>query len=282
MKKFLAMALGLVLIGTTVMSLSDASRDAYHTHLYQQALKTRAARRFATGKRARTTRDAALKLNRVRTKSPSLYNLRYPRNKRNLFGGEQSNLDRRVRPMSKTIGFAANRTSREALKLKNLDPIHIVAQTVVTNDFSVELPRGWNPTVKNGVLRVGDKNTFSITVRRVEDICENVSFQSCAINLSNKLNHTENISTKINSGGKIVRLTQSTDRILGTNKYTNTHIESFVGTFFGRDVFISRYFIEEPGTENVFLIDTITDRKFASEAVVVAKRMQDSFRMIIQ
>ncbi len=279
MKKFLAMALGLVLIGTTIISLSDASRDAYHTYLYQQALKKRSERRSTPSRRVRTTITEEVK--RERAKRPSLQNLRYPRNKRNLFGGGDQNVEnRKVRPMSKTVGFATNRSSRERLKVKNLDPIHIVTQTIVTNDFSVELPKGWNPIVKDGVLSVGDEDSFSMEVRRIEDICENVSFESCVINLSKNLNRTENIGTKINSLGKVVRLTQNTDRILGTNEYTNTHMESFIGRLFGRDVFVIRYFIEEPGTKNVFLIDTITDRRFASEAVVVAKRLHNSFRMI--
>ncbi len=280
MKKFLALALGLVLIGTTVITVSDASRDAYHTYLYQQALKKREGRRFAPGYRTPSTTHTMRR--REYTGRNPIQNIRYPRNKRNLFGAtEKSSVERKLRPMSNTIGFVTARTARETLSIKNLDPIYIVVRTIVTDNFSVELPKGWNPKLEDGVLQVGDTQAFSITVRRIEEACENVSFDSCAINLSNDLNHLENVGTKINSLGRVARLRQYTDRILGTNNYVSTHTESFLGTYFGRDVFVSRYFIEEPGTNNVFLIETIANRNLASEAVVVAKRLTDSFRMIV-
>lgn len=282
MKKFIALALGLVLVlGTTVVINSDASRDAYHAHLYQQALKKRDGRRFAPGYRAPSTKRVSNR-QEYRGRAP-IANLRYPKNKRNLFGAtERGTAVRKLRPMSNTIGFATVRTARETLTIKNLDPMYIAMQTITTDEFSVEVPKGWNPKVEDGVLRVGDKDTFAITVRQIEDVCENVSFETCAITLSKNLNHLENIGSKINALGHIARLRQSTDRILGTNDYVKTHTESFLGTYFGRDVFISRYFVEEKGTENVFVIETIANRNLASEAVVVAKRLTSSFRMIVE
>ena len=274
------MALGLVLVGTTVIVSTDASRDAYHAHLYQQALQKRGARRFTAPQRTRSIKIAK---QQDYTGRPTTQNLRYPSNKRNIYSNKtQNDSNRALRPMSKTIGYPTTRTSREVLRVKNLDPMYISVRTIMTEDFSVEIPKGWNPKVEDGVLRVGDADTFAITIRRAEDVCENVSFQSCAINVSNDLNHLENVGAKINSLGHVTRLTQNTDRTLGTNKYTQTHTESFLGTYLGRDVFVSRYFIEEPNTDNVFIIETIADRQLASEAVVVAKRLTKSFRMITQ
>ena len=281
MKKFLALSLAFVLIGTTVISFSDASRDAYHTYLYQQALKKRSERRFSAPQR---TVSSETKTKEVAGR-PAIQNIRYPRNKRNIFAGTSTtaNMNLKLRPMSNTIGFSTERAPREKLTVKNLDATFLVVDTVLTDDFSVALPRGWNPTItESGVLEVGDGNTFEITVRKVDGACENVSFQSCAINLSNDMNHLENVGAKINSLGRVTRLTQRTDRILGTNTYTSTHTESFLGTYFGREVFITRYFVQEPGTTNLFLLETIADRAFASEAVVVAKRLSSSFRMITE
>ncbi len=281
MKKFLALALGLVLIGTTVITFSDASRDAYHAYLYQQALKKREGRRFAPGYRAPSTKTV-VKRSTYKGRAP-IANLRYPKNKRNLFGAtEQSATAGKLRPMSNTIGFATKRTARETLNIRNLDPMYIAMRTFTTDKFSVEVPTGWNPRVEEGVLRVGDKESFAITVHHLEDVCENVNFEVCAITLSKNLNHLENIGSKINALGHISRLRQNTDRILGTNDYVQTHTESFLGTYFGRDVFISRYFVEEPGTDSVFVIETIANRNLASEAVVVTKRLTASFRMIIE
>ena len=281
MKKFLAMALGLVLIGTTVITLSDASRDAYQTYLYQQALKNRAERRFSEGQRVRPTYDTEPT---GRSVNPRLRNLRYPQNKRNLFGGteqEQSNL--KLRPMSNGVGFTVPQTTRETLVIKNLDPMNIAVRTVATEDFSLEIPLGWSPKIEEGVLKVQDSDVFEITVRKVEDVCNTISFQFCAINYSNNLNYVENENsrTKIMKLGHIARLSQRTDRILGTNAYVNTHKESFLGSALGRDMFISRYFIEEPGTSNLFLIETVANKNLASEAVVVTKRLTNSFRMIL-
>jgi hypothetical protein len=280
MKKFIALALGLVLVGTTVMVTSEASRDAYHTHLYQQALKKRGARRFAEGQKVRTSKKKIIPHNRRR---PLIQNTRYSKNKRNLFtGNRKENQNLKFRPMSKTIGFATARSPREVLKLKNLDPMFLRTQTIVTEDFSLELPRGWKPNVNEGILQVGDNKSFEITAQRITDVCENVSFKACAITLSKNLNHLENVGEKITSRGRITRLSQKTDRILGTNVYTDTYTESFIGTYLGRDVFVIRYFVQEPETNNVFLIQTIVDRELASEAVVVAKRLEKSFRMIAQ
>ena len=280
MKKFLALTLAFVLVGTTIVSLSDASRDAYHTYLYQQALQQRSARRFSATERT-VVQKKTTELQKY-VGRPSIKNLRYPRNKRNIFSRttpiENKNL--KVRPMSKTIGFPTERTSREKIAVKNLDATFLVTDTVVADRFSVELPKGWTPIVKDGILRVGDGKAFEITIRNLQEVCGSVSFNSCAINLSNDMNHLENVGTKINSLGRTTRLTQRTDRILGTNTYTSTHTESFLGTYLGREVFITRYFVQEPGTKNVFLLETIADRQFASEAVVVAKRLSSSFRMI--
>lgn len=282
MKKFLSLTLALVLVGTTVITLSEASRDAYHTYLYQQSLKQQGTRRFAAKTRIISTRDT--QVNKEYTGRPNIQNLRYPRNKRDIFTkarqAERMNLE--VRPMSNTIGFATAQQSRQTLSVKNLDATYLMTDTVVTKNFSVALPQGWTPHVENGVLSVGDNNTFAITVRQIEDACENVSFQSCAITLANDMNHLENIGSKINSLTRVARLTQRTDRIMGTNKYTNTHTESFLGTYLGRDVFITRYFVEEPETDNIYLLETIADREFASEAIVVAKRLSSSFRMITE
>lgn len=282
MKKFLALTLAFVLVGTTVVSLSDASRDAYHTYLYQQALQQRSGRRFAETQR--TVTKEVVTQTKEYTGRPSIQNLRYPRNKRNIFAGTSAteNMELKLRPMSNTIGFATERNSRETLAVKNLDATFLMVDTVVADKFSVELPKGWNPTIEDGTLRVGDGESFEITVRNMEGACENVSFDSCAINLSNDMNHLENVGAKINSLGRINRATQRTDRILGTNTYTSTHTESFLGTYLGREVFITRYFVQEPGTSNVFLLETIADRQFASEAIVVAKRLSSSFRMIME
>lgn len=278
MKKFLALALGLVLVGTTVISLSDASRDAYHAYLYQQALKQGTERRFAAGQKVRVNKNVQKK---EYTGRPAIQNLRYTQSKRDIFrAGNENSSELKFRPMSNTVGFAVAQSAREKLTIKNLDSTDMLVQTVVTDDFSVELPMGWNPIIEDGVLSVGDEQAFAVTIRRVEGICENVSFESCAMNVSNNLNHLENIGTKINSLGHVARLRQRTDRTLGTNEYTNTHTESFLGIYLGRDVFVTRYFVEEPETSNLFLIETIADRQWASEAVVVAKRLAYSFRMI--
>lgn len=282
MKKFLTLTLALVLVGTTIVSFSDASRDAYHTYLYQQALQQRSTRRFSvTGRTVVQKKTTALQ---KYTGRPNVQNLRYPRNKRNIFAGasatESKNL--KMRPMSKTIGFPTERTSREKIAVKNLDATFLVTDTVVADRFSVELPKGWNPTIEKGILHVGDGKSFEITIQNLQEVCENVSFDSCAINLSNDMNHLENVGAKINSLSRVTRLTQRTDRILGTNTYTSTHTESFLGTYLGREVFITRYFVQEPGTTNVFLLETIADRQFASEAIVVAKRLSSSFRIIME
>lgn len=281
MKKFLTLSLAFVLISTTVISFSDASRDAYHTYLYQQALKRRSARRFSASQRMVfpeiITREDVIR--------PAIQNIRYPRNKRNIFTGKSAtaNMNLKLRPMSNTIGFSIEKSPREKLMVKNLDATFLVTDTVRTDKFSVALPRGWNPTITEaGVLEVGDGKTFEITVRKIDGVCENVSFQSCAINLSNDMNHLENVGAKINSLSRVTRLTQRTDRILGTNTYTSTHTESFLGTYLGREVFITRYFVQEPGTTNIFLLETIANRAFTSEAVVVAKRLSSSFRMITE
>ncbi len=280
MKKFLVLTLAFVLIGTTVISLSDASRDAYHAYLYQQSLQQRSERRFAAPQRV-VEETTTAKASVVR---PTIQNLRYPRNKRNIFSGKSAteNTDLVLRPMSNTIGFSAQRAAREKLTVKNLDATFLVVDTVVADGFSVELPRGWNPTIENGMLSVGDGTTFEVTVRKIDGVCKNVSFQSCAINLSNNMNHLENVGAKINALSRVARLTQRTDRILGTNTYTATHTESFLGTYMGREVFITRYFVQEPETKNMFLLETIADRQFASEAIVVAKRLSSSFRMILE
>ncbi len=199
MKKFIALALGSVLIGASIVAFSDASRDAYHAYLYQQALKDRSERRFSNAQRVRATYTQE---SGERSEHPSLRNLMYPQNKRNLFGApetEKSNL--KVRPMSDAVVFSsANTTSRQTLTVTNLDPMHVAVKTIATDDFSVEIPRNWNYRIEEDVLHTGSENTFKITIRRIEDACKDtLGFQSCAINLSNNLNRLDNIDQRITS-----------------------------------------------------------------------------------
>lgn len=277
MKKFLGLAIGLVLIGAAIVPFTDASRNAYHTYLYQQSLN-RKNKRFSPVKIKRVQANQTI-VKRASTGKPAIQNLRYTTgSKRNLFAGKEVAATK-VRPMSKNIGFPTQRPERVTIPVTNFDPINLKMQTVVTDNFSVELPEGWMPEVSNGVLTVNAGNALAISIKKHEDVCENVSFQACAITLSGDLNHLENVGGKINTLSRVTRLTQKNNRHKNTFDQTTTFTESFLGTYYGKEVYITRYFVQD-GDGDLYLLEAIADREYASEGVLVARQLFNSFRII--
>ena len=275
MKKFLGLAIGLVLVGAAIVPFTDASRNAYHTYLYQQSLNKR-NRRFAPVRRVRPNTTV---VKRDTTGKPAVQNLRYNTgSKRDLYAGRQATATK-VRPMSDTIGFPTTRPEREELTIKNFDPISMKMQTVVTDGFSVELPEGWTPNMEEGQFRVEAGDALVITIRRMDEVCENVSFQSCAIALSGDLNHLENVGGKINTLSRVARMTQLNNRHKSSFEQTKTFTESFLGTYLGKEAFITRYFVQD-GEGDLYLLEAVAERDYASEAVLVARQLFNSFRII--
>ena len=275
MKKFLGLAIGLGLVGAAIIPFTDASRDAYHTYLYQQSLNKR-NRRFAPVQRVRTQRTV---VRRNRTGQAAIQNLRYTTgSKRNLYAGRSTN-STKVRTMSRTIGFPTTRVVRTTFAVKNFDPINLKMQTVVTDNFTVELPEGWMPTMKDGMFRVEAGDALVITIRRVENLAESVSFIASAIALSGDLNHLENIGGKINSLSRVTRMSQKNNRHKDSFEQTETFTESFLGTYYGKEAFITRYFVQD-GEGSLYLLEAVAERNYASEAVLVARQLFNSFRII--
>lgn len=275
MKKFLGLAVGLVLVGAAIMPFTDASRDAYHTYLYQQSLQKR-NRRYSPLKRVRTVRSAnAQSINR----KVVFQNLRYDAgSKRDLYAAKV-NTASKLRPMSNTISFSNVKRSRESVVVRNFDPINLKMQTVTTDEFSVELPEGWTSSVRDGHFTVEAGDALDITIRRLDDACENVSFQSCAISISRNLNHVDNIGGKINSLSRITRLYQKNNRHLNSFEQTETFTESFLGTYLGKKSFITRYFVRD-GEGDLYLLEAVASHDYTSEAVLVARQLFNSFRII--
>lgn len=275
MKKFLGLAIGLVLLGAAIVPFTSASRNAYHSYLYQQSLNKR-NRRFAPVQVVRNQNDV------VKSEAmgkPVFQNLRYTTgSKRDLYAGKEVSAAK-TRPMSETIGFPTAKVERAELVIKNFDPINLKMQTVVTDGFSVELPEGWTPEMKNGTFRVEAGDNFAITIRRMNDVCDSVSFQTCAMTLSGDLNHLENVGGKINSLSKITRLYQKNNRHIGSFEQTETFTESFLGAYYGKEAFITRYFVQD-GEGDLYLLEAIAARDYASEAVLVARQLFNSFRII--
>ncbi|MCF7917820.1 hypothetical protein K9L27_02350 [Candidatus Gracilibacteria bacterium] len=293
MKKIFVSVFGLALLAGSVVTQSDASRDAYQNYLYQKARTTQTRmvspyplRTFAEQKG--TTRQLLQRdFTSNRRGGRLVRNLRYSQaDTRNTFSQpgssqEEAKLKLPLRPTTDRIALPWQERLIQTGKitLKNVNDAVETFETYENNTFSLQIPEGWVPMASEPHFFHSRLEDFTISIVKLEDPCQNVSFTTCAIALSTDRNH-QNPAEKIINVTSIARQAQFSDTILNTPEIqTRTFTESFAGQKGSETRYISRHFVS--GTDGgVYLIETQTSLRNAPRFIGVSKKIFDSFRIL--
>jgi len=280
MKKFLSLALGIVLLGGALITVTSASRDAYHQYLMKQTREHRDMRRSTDrlGVAPRTVRTTTKSYGR--TREAAMKNLRYPvANKRFFYDNtpDHTRMDLEIRAATEAIRSTDTSEFGRAVLPKMLIGYSIPMETYANDFFSMEIPTGWTPTHIDGTFVLRNDGQFEVTVKRVEDACTNESFTMCA--MAHSYGQNSELVTYVQPRSQVLRRTQKTDKILGSFDRVSTLTESFIGTIDGQnEKFFTRYFVQGIDGE-AFVIEVRSTRGYASRAIAISKQMFDSFRL---
>lgn len=289
MKKFVAIGISLVLLSSGVASLSatEASRLKYHYYfLDHQVMKTKSAEKNSQKVLRNSTeriRPFNVGLNRRReivdpgekTDSFSRFqNTRYSQtNKRDVYGS--TNVEQLLRARNTNGLRWKKEVKRVPATQKNIGGDVRDMMTYENDHFSIQVPLSWIP-IRGDVHLFKSKRVkdFVISVEKIADDCDSISFTMCAITLSKMKN--SNLDYFITS--KIKRKSSKDFTILNSEVMTSTFMESFLATSKGRDeTFINRFFVQDLDG-SVFLIETKSPSERALDFISTSKQIFYSFR----
>ncbi|MCF7812388.1 hypothetical protein K9M59_02215 [Candidatus Gracilibacteria bacterium] len=294
MKKFFSSVLGLSLLAGALIPFADASREAYHNYLYRTArektpryVSPHPFRPFSAT-RGSTRRLLQRETTPNRRGSNPIRNLRYPQqNTRSVYvPGTAKTLEEvrkdqlPLRPTTDRIALAWSES------LRRRDPISFQTirnaveefYTYENQVFSVQVPKGWRPLSSNPHFFRSPFSDYTISIVRLEDPCETVSFTTCAISLSKDRNY-KNPAEKIFNISSISRQAQYSDTVLNAPEVqTRTFTESFAGRVGDEEKYISRYFVADL-QGGVYVIETQVSLRNASQYIGISKHIFDTFRL---
>lgn len=281
MKKFLSLVLGFALLAGALVTVTSASRDAYHQYLMKQTLENRDMRRV-TDRQGVSPRTVTSRTPRTyrRSMRSAQQNLRYPTTSKRYFYDktpDHTRTDLDIRTATEAIRSTEKQYTGRAVLPKMLAGFSLPMETYENDYFSMQIPTGWEPAHVDGKFTIGQNNDFEVTVTREEDACSNQSFTMCA--MAHSYNKSSEWIMYVQSRSQVMRRTQKTDKILGSFDRVNTLTESFIGTIDGEDErFFTRYFVEGIDGE-AFVIEVRSSRAYASRAIAISKQMFDTFRL---
>lgn len=294
MKKTFAFVLGFALIGASVISFTNASRDAYHLYMYQQRRQTtHAPVVHQYPQRTFSRRMGAYSRSRVYRRDTESFgvnpsqNMRYPQDDiRNRGALSKSQIMRTTnntvtRPSSdRFMGRTqanAHRKGRITLK-PTMDALDKFS-TYENEKFSLKVPFGWRASNENAHLFTHPRSDYTIEIKHVEDICSDTGFQACVITLSKDLNH-KNPAEKIAITGSIERRSHFYGTVLHEPLQTRTYTESFPALVEGKDLYIARHFVADLDG-GVYIVEARTAFKNAASFIGVSKKVFDSFQVFL-
>jgi hypothetical protein len=292
MKKLLTSVFGLALLVAAIVPFTNASRDAYHTYLYQQTRRRTPqdtpgypyrpfSERIGTTKRLLQPVSTSNRPGKIRIR-----NLRYSQPKtRNAYSKPSSIENQRayqrpLRPSTRRLAlpWRERMQKRGTVIFKKIQDAVEEFETYENSTFSIQVPKNWFPSAGQPHFFRSRESDFTISITKIEDACENVSFTTCAIALSKDRN-SETPMHKIINVSAISRQAQYSDTVLDQpNIQTRTFTESFSGQIRDEQKYITRYFVATP-EGGVYLIETETSLRNAPRYIGVSKKIFDSFRL---
>lgn len=274
MKKLFTIGLGSLFLATLIATpFSEASRDAYHSYLYNQHLKKN-ENRFSPS--MRMTDPRRLIRNENRNGKRTVRNLRYPTgSKRNIYTRHTYKSSKYLRPSSLRILAFNKRTSDRNLRIRQISKVLNRFKTQETQNFSIQVPSDMKINGETSFINKGTGLRFS--VKYIEK-CSGISFTTCAIAAGKEANATT-VRDKITNITRIERQLSKSDTVLKDIAIqTNTFTEAFEGVYLGKEIFISRYFAAD-GLGGMYVVEARTSKRNESRDLGVIKKTFDSFRI---
>ena len=283
MKKFIALTIGLSLLGAAlIVPMSDASREAYHSYIAKKVRESGRFRRFAPYRGTRniillSQRDSLLP--KVSRRPRPNYRYLIPHyGKRNFYQGNPSNPNLKLRTFTKRVfGISvASKTNHRLTFVAKEKPSNGSFRLVNYNNdlFTLEIPANSQLNEKDGEIE------FSLPLSSVKFSAKKLN-SKCTENLSlcaRAISRTVDYKNDIYRSSKTVQQYQRTDAVLGeVGLDSKKFVEGFIGTKFGKDYFFGRFVVEGKNGD-VFLIEVQSDLDDVDEAVVLAKKVFASFR----
>ena len=290
MKKFLTIGISITLISSGINSLlvTEASRLQYHYYFLEQQknrettseeIPQKEIREFSQrispfSRSKRTTVIAEQNTQEETTHVSNVPNLRYSQtDTRSTYS--KTNVEQLLRARDENALQWKESVKRVTTRYKNTGGDVRMMETYENDHFSIQVPFSWDPI--EGVthfFKSKKVKDFTITVEKITNNCDTISFTTCAISLS-KTRNTKEAYLIIS---KIKRVGRDGYTILNSDKMTATFTESFFITKTGREeTFINRFFIEDLDG-GVFLVETKTSAQRAFDFIGTSKRVFDSFR----
>ncbi len=280
MKKFLLLSSGLFLIAASLIPFSSASRNAYHVWLMQQAEKkaaiedTKYYHPFEKITTERLTNPLTHYFRNTSQRNLNFTPIVIPSVETNA----TLRLNEAYRRSSNQLSpLWTSPLKRSAIVFKRIKDAVKEFETYNNDSFSILIPKGWDQDKKKTRFFSSQKSDYTITIKKFENACDNVSFTTCAISLSYNENR-KNEDGPLALSSLITRQTQFQNTIQGSMIQTKTVTESFSANIKGKEYYLSRFFIADT-KGGVYLIETRSSLKNASSYVGVSKAIFDSFQM---
>ncbi len=293
MKKTFLFSIGLIFVATTVVSLSEASRDAYHSYLYQTT--RRFSRTPSTLKvRPYSTKNYSRDLNAfVKDSKETNSDFRMAKNLRESnygkrYQGTQVMKTRVSRHSTNRISpvWTNSLQTRSAFIVKKIEDVNMKFETYENNSFSVQIPVGWKPDLneKEKHLFVSPNSDYTISIKKYEPkTCkDSLSFFTCSVAISKSENKlAANGRGKMINTSRIVRQSNFSDTVLNERVQTRIFTESFSAKCLdNKEKFINRFIVADLDGE-VYLIETKTNVLNASKYIGISEKIFDSFRIYL-
>lgn len=280
MKKFIALTIGLSLLGSAlIIPFSNASREAYHSYISQKVRESGRYRHSTDYKGQYRPMKLSNRLFVNESTNVAGRNYRkslLPKNKRNIYSSHSSNRNLTLRTSTNRITRSiANNSHRISISTNGmLDTAHFLFKNYTNESFSLEIPETSILNNENNVAEVKiPKSSIKLTVKKLDSTCPK-NFLLCAKAVSRTLDREYSIYRT----SKTVQQYQKTDAILGSvGLDSKKYVEGFVGETMGNLSFVAR-FITKGENGELFLIKASSNLKDIDKTVVFAKKAFETFR----
>jgi hypothetical protein len=290
MKKIFLFGIGVMFVATTVISFSEASRDAYHSYLYQTTRRfsrtpsTLKVRPYSTKKYSRDEKSFVQEsenkndFRKFKNLRESNYGKTYS-NTQVMKTRANRHSTNRITPV-----WTNPLQSRGSFVVKKIEAVTMKFETYENDTFSVQIPKGWTPdsNIEEKHIFTSPNSDYTISIKKYEpEACEDsLSFFTCAISISKTESRlAANGRGKMLNTSRIVRQTNFSDTVLNERVQTRIFTESFSAKCLdNQETFINRFIVADLD-EDVYLIETKTNVLNASKYIGISEKIFDSFRI---
>lgn len=284
MKKLLIITLGFVLMGSAIIFLPEASRDAYHNHLTEQANQNRSHRRFSGGMLPLVSQEK--NTYQHRSGRPSIRNLRYPVNtKRYLYSQQKTASKTATKTVSKSIRLKAPRhlfsSSNKKFVTGTFAHIGNNWGEYNTGEYTFSLPEGVELKQTQSTLSFKAPKSVSVVITKISEknVCTGGNFFSCARGIMSTENRKKERLIGRSNETVIERKSGYSNNFADSEAQSEYHLKT--GIFFSTkgEEFVTQKVVRGMDGD-LFLLDISSPKSSASYTIPFARNIFDSFHVV--